>query len=219
MSQAAEHDTGHPAHLAHHFSDSEQQRESAKLGMWIFLLTEILLFGGLFVAYAVYRAWNPDIFHNGHLFLDLTLGTINTVVLITSSLTIALAIRFMQVGRRKLAIANLSATLVLAGAFLVIKYFEYAHKIHEGQLPGKFYTFGGMEGTNPHIFFSVYFLMTGLHGIHVIAGMAVIGWVLVRTIKNHFSPEYYTPIEMSGLYWHLVDLIWIFLFPLFYLVG
>jgi len=211
--------TAHPAHLQHHFSDSEQQAESAKLGMWIFLVTEVLLFGGLFVAYAIYRSWNPEIFHNGHAFLNTTLGTINTVVLITSSLTIALAIRFMQVNKQRLAIFNLSATLILAGAFLVIKYFEYAHKFHEGQLPGKYYTFTGMEGTNPHIFFSVYFLMTGLHGIHVIAGMCVIGWVLVRTIKNHFSAEYYTPVEMSGLYWHLVDLIWIFLFPLFYLIG
>jgi len=218
MSQTTD-PSSHPAHLAHHFSDTEQQRESAKLGMWIFLLTEILLFGGLFCAYAIYRSWNPDIFHNGHAFLNTTLGTINTVVLITSSLTIALAIRFMQVDNKKAAIVNLVATLSLAGVFLVIKYFEYAHKIHEGQLPGKFYTFEGIEGTNPHIFFSVYFLMTGLHGIHVLAGMAVIGWVLVRTIKGHFSSDYYTPLEMSGLYWHLVDLIWIFLFPLFYLVG
>jgi cytochrome c oxidase subunit 3 len=209
----------HPPHLAHHFSDSEQQRESAKLGMWIFLLTEILLFGGLFCAYTIYRSSNPDIFHNGHAFLNTTLGTVNTIVLITSSLTIALAIHFIQVNRRKIAVANLTATIALAGVFLVIKYFEYAHKIHEGQLPGKFYTFQGMEGTNPHIFFSVYFLMTGLHGIHVLAGIAVIGWILARTVKGHFSSEYYTPVEMSGLYWHLVDLIWIFLFPLFYLVG
>ncbi len=217
MSQATDHD--HPKYLQHHFADSEQQRESSKFGMWIFLLTEVLFFGGLFCAYAVYRAWNPDIFHNGHAFLNTTLGTINTVVLITSSLTVALAIRFLQVNKVKLAAANLAATLILAGAFLVIKYFEYMHKIHEGQLPGKFYTFEGVEGSNPHIFFSVYFMMTGLHGIHVVAGMIVIGWVLIRTLKNHFSAEYYTPVEMTGLYWHLVDLIWIFLFPMFYLVG
>ncbi len=221
MSQTTDHaeHADHPAHLQHHFATSEQQADSAKLGMWLFLLTEILLFGGLFAAYSVYRAWNPEIFHNGHLFLNTTLGTINTVVLITSSLTIALAIHYIQTGKRTATIANLSVTLVLAATFLVIKYFEYAHKFHEGQLPGKFYHFEGMEGTNPHIFFSIYFLMTGLHGIHVIAGMAVITWVLVRTIKNHFSAEYYTPVEMTGLYWHLVDLIWIFLFPLFYLIG
>ncbi len=209
----------HPANLAHHFSDMAQQKDSAKMGMWIFLLTEVLLFGGLFCAYAVYRAWNPEIFHNGHAFLDVTLGTINTIVLITSSLTVALAIRFLQVNKIKLAVINLAATIAFAGTFMVIKYFEYMHKIHEGQLPGKFYTFEGMEGTNPHVFFSVYFLMTGLHGIHVLVGIGIITWVLIRTIKGHFSSEYYTPVELTGLYWHLVDLIWIFLFPLFYLVG
>ena len=209
----------HPDYLAHHFSDAEQQSESAKLGMWLFLLTEIRLFGGLFVAYSVYRAWNPDIFHNAHVYLDVFAGTLNTVVLITSSLTMALAIRTMQLGDRRKTLILLSVTLVLAAVFLVIKYFEYAHKFHVGQLPGKYYTFEGIAGDNPHIFFSVYFLMTGLHGIHVIAGMGVITWVLVKTFRNRFSAEYYTPIEMTGLYWHLVDLIWIFLFPLFYLIG
>ena len=209
----------HPTYLAHHFSDTEQQKESAKLGMWIFLLTEVLLFGGLFTFYAIYRAWNPDMFHNAHQFLNVNLGAINTVVLITSSVTMALAIRSMQVNKKQHTILYLVATLTLAATFLVIKYFEYAHKFHLGQLPGKFYTFTGIEGSNPHIFFSVYFVMTGLHGIHVIAGMIVISWVLRRTIKNEFSGEYYTPIEMAGLYWHLVDLIWIYLFPLLYLIG
>ncbi|PWB73663.1 cytochrome C oxidase subunit III [candidate division GN15 bacterium] len=209
---------GHPGFLAHHFTDVEQQRESAKLGMWIFLLTEILLFGGLFCAYAIYRSWYPDMFHNAHKALDLTLGTTNTIVLITSSLTMALAIRSMQLGRKNLTMVHLVLTLALASTFLVIKYFEYAHKFHLGQLPGKFYTYQGIEGTNPHIFFTMYFAMTGLHGIHVIAGMSVIGWMLYRTAKGHFSAAYYTPIEMTGLYWHLVDLVWIFLFPLFYLI-
>jgi len=211
--------TSHSTFLAHHFSDAEQQKESAKLGMWVFLLTEVLLFGGLFVFYAIYRSWNPDMFYNAHKFLDINLGAINTVVLITSSVTMALAIRSMQLNKKQNTILLLTATLLLAATFLVIKYFEYSHKIHLGQLPGKFYTFTGVEGTNPHIFFSVYFAMTGLHGIHVVAGMFVIGWVMIRTFKNEFSSEYYTPIEMSGLYWHLVDLIWIFLFPLLYLIG
>jgi cytochrome c oxidase subunit 3 len=139
-------------------------------------------------------------------------------VLIVSSVTVALAIWATQIGRRKLTIVFLISTLVLATTFLVIKYFEYAHKFHVGQLPGKYYHYNGIEGTNPHIFFSVYFLMTGLHGIHVIAGMVVISWMLIRTVKKEFSPAYYTPLEMTGLYWHLVDLIWIFLFPLFYLI-
>jgi cytochrome c oxidase subunit 3 len=213
------HDDNHPAHLEHHFYDSDQQRDSAKMGMWLFLLTEILLFGGLFVAYTVYRSWNPDMFYNAHKFLDLPMGTLNTIVLITSSLTMALAIRSIQLNDRKKTIYLLSITLALAAAFLVVKYFEYSHKIHLGQLPGKYYTFTGVEGTNPHVFFSIYFAMTGLHGLHVLAGMGAITWVLVKTIRNRFSAEYYTPVELTGLYWHLVDLVWIYLFPLLYLIG
>ncbi|MFH1699376.1 MAG: cytochrome c oxidase subunit 3 family protein [Candidatus Zixiibacteriota bacterium] len=210
---------GHPSHLAHHFSDVTQQQDSAKLGMWIFLLTEILLFGGLFCFYAIYRAWNPDMFYNAHKFLDSNLGMLNTIVLITSSLTMALSIRFMQVGDKRKTVISLALTLVFAAVFLVVKYFEYSHKYHLGQLPGKYYTFTGVEGSNPHIFFSVYFVMTGLHGLHVIGGMIAITWVMVKTLKNRFSKDYYTPMEMTGLYWHLVDLIWIFLFPLLYLIG
>lgn len=213
------HTTDHPEHLAHHFHDSEQQSESAKMGMWLFLLTEILLFGGLFVAYTVYRVWNPEMFINAHKQLDVFMGGLNTVVLITSSITIALAIRSIQLDDRKNSIRLLITTLILAGVFLVVKYFEYSHKFHLGQLPGEYYTFTGIDGTNPHVFFSVYFLMTGLHGIHVIAGIGVISWVLRKTIKGQFSSSYYTPMELTGLYWHLVDIIWIFLFPLLYLIG
>ena len=125
----------------------------------------------------------------------------------------------MQLGKKKQTLIHLVFTLLLAGTFLVVKYFEYTHKIHEGLLPGKLYTFEGIQALNPHIFFSVYFSMTGLHGIHVLIGLIVITWMIVRVLKNEFSPEYYTPIEMTGLYWHLVDLIWIFLFPLLYLIG
>lgn len=211
--------TIHATHVQHHFTDAEQQRESAKLGMWIFLLTEILLFSGLFVAYGIFRAWYPDMFYNAHKALDVTLGTTNTIVLITSSLTMALSIHAIQINRPKLTITFLILTFLLAGVFLMIKYFEYHHKFELGQLPGKFYTFTGISGSNPHIFFSVYFAMTGLHGLHVIFGMIAISWVLRRTIRKEFSPEYYTPVEMVGLYWHLVDMIWIFLFPLLYLIG
>jgi cytochrome c oxidase subunit 3 len=209
----------HPAYLQHHFSDAAQQSESAKIGMWIFLLTEILLFGGLFVAYTVYRSLNIEMFYNAHKHLNVQLGTLNTVVLITSSVTIALAIRYIRLNRRKTSIKLLMATFVLAAVFLIVKYFEYSHKFHLGQLPGRFYTYTGIEGNNPHLFFSVYFLMTGLHGIHVIAGMIAISWVLRKTIKGKLSSEYYTPMELTGLYWHLVDMIWIFLFPLLYLIG
>ncbi len=206
------------SHVAHHFADSEQQAESSKMGMWIFLLTEVLFFGGLFCAYVIFRAWKPDMFYEAHKTLSMSMGATNTVVLIVSSVTMALAIRAMQLGDKIKTLAYLWSTMALAGVFLVIKYFEYAHKFHVGQLPGQFYTYTGVEGTNPHVFFSVYFAMTGLHGIHVIAGMIAIGWLIWRTQKNHFNANYYTPIEMTGLYWHLVDLIWIFLFPLFYLI-
>ena len=206
-------------HVQAHFADAEQQRESAKMGMWVFLVTEILLFGGLFVAYGIFRAWYPEMFYNAHKFLDVTLGTLNTVVLITSSLTMALAIRSMQVNKKNETIIFLILTLLFALVFLVVKYFEYHHKIELGQLPGKMYTFKGVEGNNPHIFFGVYFAMTGLHALHVIIGMIVITWALGRTFKNNFSDQYYTPLEMTGLYWHLVDMIWIFLFPLLYLIG
>jgi cytochrome c oxidase subunit 3 len=209
----------HPDHLAHHFSTLEQQRDSAKLGLWIFLVTEVLLFGGLFVVYAVYRAWNPDMFYNAHKALDLALGTVNTIILISSSLTMALAIRNIQLNRKKVSLYFLLTTIVLALGFLIIKYFEYKHKFHLGQLPGKFYTYQGIEGTNPHIFFTIYFLMTGLHALHIIGGMSVIGWIAYKMSKNRFSSEYYTPVELAGLYWHFVDLVWIYLFPLLYLIG
>lgn len=209
----------HPSFLAHHFADVEQQKESAKLGMWFFLLTEVLTFGGLFCAYAVYRSWYPEMFSQAHLQLDVAMGTINTIVLITSSVTMALAIRSMQLNQKSNTMWFLLTTLILAGTFLVIKYFEYSHKFHVGQLPGRFYFFEGVEANNPHIFFSIYFMMTGLHGIHVLGGMALISWLMWKTSRNSFSSEYYTPIEMTGLFWHLVDLIWIFLFPLFYLIG
>jgi cytochrome c oxidase subunit III len=214
--------TGHeerPEFLQHHFANVEQQRETSKLGLWIFLVTEVLFFGGLFCFYAIYRSWYPEMFHEANKMLDVNLGALNTVVLITSSLTMALAIRSMQLGNKLWTQVNLAATLVLAGTFLVVKFFEYSHKFHEGLVWGKFFTFDGIDAANPHIFYSVYFTMTGLHGIHVIAGMIAIGWMMYRTSKSHFSAEYYTPIEMTGLYWHLVDLIWIFLFPLLYLVG
>jgi cytochrome c oxidase subunit 3 len=125
----------------------------------------------------------------------------------------------MQLNDKKKTLILLASTIALAAVFMVIKYFEYSHKFHVGQLPGKFYTYEGIAGTNPHIFFSVYFLMTGLHGFHVLAGMGVITWLMYRVHKNEFSAQYYTPIEMTGLYWHLVDLIWIFLFPMLYLIG
>ncbi len=209
----------HPTYLQHHFADAEQQMDAAKTGMWVFSLTEILTFGGLFIAYAIYRAWNPEMFHFAHKALNASMGALNTIVLITSSLTMALSIWSMQNDKKKQTFWYLMATVLLAATFMVVKYFEYSHKFHLGQLPGKYYTYTGIEGANPHIFFSIYFMMTGLHGLHVLIGMGLIIWLMVRTKKGHFSSEYYTPLEITGLFWHLVDMIWIFLFPLLYLIG
>lgn len=308
---AAEHAHGHPAHLQHHFETSEQQFESGKLGMWIFLSTEILLFAGLFCAYSVYRANHPEIFIYAHRFLEVKWGATNTVILLFSSFTMAMGVRAAQLNQQKLLVVMLTITLLCGFGFLGIKYIEYSHKIHEGLLWGTHYnpvnhseaeavnsahgesmstahsdppakpavadaaSHPGAEKKTPeiqastpyekellvqanetlkiepsdvafapagpaglaapalesqgthhvvespsnvHIFFGIYYVMTGLHGIHVIVGMIVIGWLIVRSMRGHFTSEYYTPVDLGGLYWHLVDLIWIYLFPLLYLI-
>jgi cytochrome c oxidase subunit 3 len=286
---------GHPAHLAHHFATPGQQYRSGKLAIWIFLATEILLFGGLFCAYAVYRAMHPEIFMYAHQYLNKTLGGINTVVLICSSLTMAWAVRSAQLSQKRRLVVLLCLTLCLASTFLGIKYVEYKEKWEHGLMWGKYYKPHGLEHSgggptgeappttsspaavsatstasqatttgasmpatsrtskakefedrsaiapaaqgpaglavneygeplhqkapeNVQMFFAVYFLMTGLHGLHVIAGMAVITWVLRRARRGEFSSEYFTPVDLVGLYWHLVDMIWIYLFPLLYLI-
>lgn len=206
-------------HVAHHFDSADTQFEAGKLGVWLFLVTEILLFGGLFCAYAIFRERYPEAFVEAHHHLDKTLGGINTVVLICSSLTMALGVRASQTNKRSLAKAMLAITLLFAAAFLCVKYFEYSHKFHDGLLPGKHFTAHGFQHPEANIFFGVYFMMTGIHGFHIVVGMALITWVLLRTMKGHFSSRYYAPVENVGLYWHLVDLIWIYLFPLLYLVG
>jgi cytochrome c oxidase subunit 3 len=208
--------------LTHFFHSPQQQLEAGKLGMWLFLATEILLFGGLFCAYVIYRSLHFEVFENAANYLDWQLGALNTVVLLFSSLTVALAIRAAQTDNPGLIKLYLVLTLACAAAFLVVKYVEYSHKFHVGLLPGGHFKASGIHVENPdqlHVFFGIYFLMTGLHGIHVLIGMAVLTWVLVRAMKGEFGPHYYMPLELGGLYWHLVDLIWIFLFPLLYLIG
>ncbi len=210
----------HHPRLAHHFYDMEQQHEATKLGVWLFLVTEVLLFGGLFCFYAIYRAWYPQMFINVHKLLDVNMGAVNTLVLIFSSVTVALAIRSIQLDKPKQTMIYLLITILCALIFLVIKYFEYSHKFHDGLLPGRFFSNAHLiNEPNPHLFFSIYFAMTGLHGLHVIGGMVFLSWVLFRTSKGAYSSQYYIPVEMGGLYWHLVDLIWIYLFPLLYLIG
>ena len=208
-----------PAHLEHHFVDSEQQFDSAKLGMWIFIATEILFFGGLFAAYIIYRVWYPELFTMASVELNSLWGGVNTVVLIGSSLTVAMAIKSAQLNQKRNIAINLGITITLACIFMVIKYFEWTHKFHLGIFPGKFYVFEGIAHPKANVFFSLYYLMTGLHGIHVLIGIGLMIWLLKRSLNGDFGSEYYTPIEITGLYWHLVDIIWIFLFPLFYLIG
>lgn len=290
-----------PHYLGQHYDTVEQQFSSSKLGMWLFLATEVLLFAGLFCAYAVYRRFHPEVFEYAHHFLDTKWGAINTIILIFSSLTMALAVRASQKGQTAVLIGMLSVTFLCGAGFLGIKYVEYSHKFHDGLLWGTRYNpsahesdaahgdgpvdtehgdatsgTGSRGGTsadasgvaerpgvdvdagpgrplidaegyemsivpraaegprglagvpapvdtetprNVHLFFGIYFLMTGLHGLHVIIGMIVIGWLIVRAALRHFGPEYFTPVDLGGLYWHLVDLIWIFLFPLLYLID
>jgi cytochrome c oxidase subunit 3 len=279
MGAGATHAGHHDPHLAHHFDNRAQQFESSKLAMWIFLATEILLFGGLFCAYAVYRTNHPEVFIYAHRYLDRTLGAVNTVILLCSSLTMAWAVRCAQIGKQKGLVVLLSLTLLGGFGFLGVKGIEYEHKWKHGLLPGKRFHPGEMghagghedghhplpvdknatapsapsapspgtdrstlppageppKGTvaerpaplypengtvprNVQVFFGVYFVMTGLHGFHVIGGMLAIGWLLVKARRGAFGADYNTPVDLVGLYWHLVDLIWIYLFPLLYLI-
>lgn len=181
--------------------------ESAKLGVWTFLATEVLLFGALFTAYTIFRMKYPELFRVEHAKLDRVLGAVNTVVLITSSFTVVLGVDAIRRGKARLLEAYFGATILLAAVFLCVKYVEYAAKFHHGLYP------------RTNLFFSLYFMMTGLHGAHVLLGMTVLTYVIVLSRRGRLSADYYTPAEMSGLYWHFVDLVWIYLFPLLYLVG
>ena len=206
----------HPT--AHHFDNADQEFESCKFGVWLFLLSEILLFGGLFVAYTVMRLWYPETFQYASEQLDVSFGATNTVILVTSSLTMALAVRAAQLSNKKHTVLLLLATSLLACGFLIVKYFEYNHKFHMGIFPGKYYIYLGEHASNEHLFFSLYYAMTGLHVIHVLLGIVAILWLALRAAKGHFYSGYYTPVEAVGLYWHIVDIIWILLFPLLYLM-
>ncbi len=298
------HDPIHAAnpHLAHHFDTPQQQFDAGKMGIWLFLLTEVLFFAGLFCAYTVYRSMHPEVFVYAHYFLDTKLGAVNTCVLLISSLTAAWAVRNAQLREKKMLIINILITIACACTFMVVKYFEYSHKYHDGLLPGKRFqpteqiwelktfkdkhpeaaeyaeklheraehaakagapTTGtaehapsagaqakaelaiekptheqleplvaagllGPRALDPaapisrprmaHVFFGIYFFMTGLHGFHVLVGIGIWIWMLTKAVKNQFGPNYFGPIDFTALYWHLVDLIWIYLFPLLYLI-
>ncbi|MGH7885961.1 MAG: cytochrome c oxidase subunit 3 family protein [Thermodesulfobacteriota bacterium] len=204
MSSTADHAESH----AHgHGLGPIVTHEAAKLGIWLFLGTEILLFGGLFTAYAIFRAKFPEMFYEQHLKLDLKLGTINTIILIFSSFTMALAVLNAQRRNQKMLIIFLIITIICAFGFGINKYFEYMHKFENHIYP------------DTNIFFALYFMMTGLHMIHVFIGIVVLSSLVIMTMQGRFVEGRPTPVEVGGLYWHLVDLVWIYLFPLLYLIG
>lgn len=218
LDKLGEHHAEHDSRLQHHFATFEQQLDAAKIGMWLFLATEVLLFGGLFVGFALQQAAHPLAFLEAHHHLDKKLGALNTVVLLFSSFTMVMAVHSSATNKKKATINYLLVTLACAAIFLIVKFFEYHHKFEEGLLPGAFYSHKGDHVPNQFIFFSFYFMMTGLHGFHVLGGMVAITWVILRARKGDFDSTYNTPVDLVGLYWHLVDLIWIYLFPLLYLI-
>lgn len=209
----------HSTALAHQFDEIEQQHESAALGMWIFLATEVMFFGGMFLGYAVYRGAYAAAYAEASLRLDVWLGGINTAVLLSSSLTMALAVHSAQLGGRRAVVLFLVATIVLGAVFLGIKAVEYYHKYEEQLIPGTHFKFPGSNTNHAQIFFSFYFAMTGMHALHMIIGIGVMLVMILLALRDRFSVEYYFPIEMTGLYWHFVDIVWVFLFPLLYLVD
>ncbi len=253
MSVEAASPTVAPQTVWHQFEDIEQQNESYVVGMWTFLVTEIMFFGALFLAYVLYRAAYPDVFYDAHKHLNVKMGAANTMILLTSSLTMALAVRCAQIGNKRWKINWMCVTILFAFGFLVIKYFEYTEKFEHHLFPGPTFKYSSHEhpGEAAHaapveigvlgegrkslvptgelgkdtrdkaqMFFSLYFVMTGLHGIHVIVGIIIMGAMIFGFKINYPSPSLhdYIPTEMTGLYWHFVDIVWIFLFPLYYLI-
>ena len=208
-----------PAIHAHQFDDAAQQHEASWLGMWVFLATEVMFFGGMFMGYILYRTAYPDAFASASNHLDLWLGTINTAILICSSFTMALAVRAAQIGQNRPIIIFLILTIVLGAVFLGIKFTEYYFKFEEHLVPGSAFAFDGALVSSAEIFFSFYFAMTGMHALHMIIGLGLLTVLIVKTVRGRFSASYNTPVELVGLYWHFVDIVWIFLFPLLYLVG
>jgi len=236
----------HPA-LLHHFDDMAQQKEASTFGMWVFLLTELMMFGGLFMAYMIYRLKFYDSFVAGSLSISVRWGLANTLVLLGSSFTMAMAVWAAQQGKFKQQVTWLVLTMILGAAFLGVKAKEYYDKYEECHIPGHiigkgFNAVGGRGcetgniakeieernrlpktaaeqiATQTEIFFSFYFAMTGLHAFHMIIGLGLLSWLLLRALRGDFGPSYFTPVELGGLYWHFVDIVWIFLFPLLYLV-
>lgn len=213
------HETHHPF-LQHHFEDLGQQHEASTLGMWAFLTTEILFFGGLFLAYSVYRVLYPEAWAAGAHQQLITVGMGNTMVLIMSSLTMALAVWFARSGQRMRTVVSLVLTLILGTVFLCVKAYEYHAHWTEGLFPGSHFTWHEEPALaqKVQLFMVFYFTMTGMHALHMVIGAGLLLWIIWRAWRNDFSPEYYGPVEVMGLYWHFIDIVWIYLFALLYLI-
>ena len=205
------------------FDTEAQQKDAATLGMWLFLVTEIMFFGGMFAVYTIYRSWYPDVFAIASSSLNEIIGALNTGVLLLSSFTMVMAVRAGQLGQQRAIVIFLILTLLFGGVFLGVKAYEWNQKFEEHHIPGQaaFHLDGVLPGDQGHaqLFFSIYFAMTGLHALHMVIGVGILLILIVQARKGRFSASYYTPVDVAGLYWHFVDIIWIFLFPLLYLID
>jgi cytochrome c oxidase subunit 3 len=205
------------------FDTEAQQKNASTLGMWIFLITEIMFFGGMFAVYTVYRSWYPDVFAIASSSLNEIIGALNTGVLLLSSFTMVMAVRAGQLGQQRMIVIFLILTLLFGGVFLGVKAYEWNEKFEEHHIPGQ--AAFHLDGVHPEdqghaqLFFSIYFAMTGLHALHMVIGVGILLTLIVLARKGRFSASYYTPVDVAGLYWHFVDIIWIFLFPLLYLID
>lgn len=233
----------HASHVAHQFDSAEQQRQASSLGMWIFLVTEVMFFGGLFAGYTIYRGLYPEAWIVGSHLLSIGLGGFNTAVLLASSLTMALAVHAAQTNKRTATAIFIALTMILGLVFVGVKVVEYSGKIEHHLVPGPNFHFDpahagegaaaagaavahnyekALQVAKPgpvQLFFSFYFTMTGMHAVHMIIGEGILLWLLISTLKGRFNAAYYAPVEITGLYWHFVDIVWIFLFPMLYLIG
>jgi cytochrome c oxidase subunit 3 len=206
--------------LAHQFEDLEQQHEAASFGMWIFLATEVMFFGGLFASYTIYRNLYLPGFEAGSHMLNVTIGAINTAVLIGSSLTMAMAVRAAQLGKRNALVTFLILMILLGLTFVILKLtLEWRHDYLEGLAPGLNFTFSGPNAKSVELFFFFYFAMTGVHALHMVVGVGILTFLVVQAWRGQYGPDRFNPVEGAGLYWHFVDIVWIFLFPLLYLIG
>jgi cytochrome c oxidase subunit III len=216
----ASHATPETLALQEQFDTPEQQKDASTLGMWVFLVTEIMFFGGMFTAYTAYRSWYPNVFAVASSSMNAVIGAVNTAVLLCSSFTMVMAVRAAQLGRQKTIVFNLILTLILGFIFLGVKAYEWNEKFVEHHIPGPGFHFAGIAQQGPaQLFFSLYFAMTGLHALHMVVGVGILTWLIIKTRQGTFTAEYMTPVDVAGLYWHFVDIIWIFLFPLLYLID